>query len=123
MTIKLDLRILDAGAEPAWPELAEHTFETDPNELRVAILQDGMTSGKTSVAILARIQVAGADVDDPPAWICIETSAAVIHGLAGAIRGAEARWNAALLAGNGSVETAIPDEPRRVAHDEDPTDV
>jgi hypothetical protein len=81
----LDIKIWrKSEKDVAWPDIDEKNYVEELTLERAVILEKGMGSGATSVMFLARDQAGG--------YYPIQTSAAIIDGLHGAIRGAEARW-------------------------------
>lgn len=72
--------------EPVFPEILGKPLMLGHVD-RVAVLEGGMQSGATSVAVLATTQLNGGDVT-----LMIEMSGAQLEALAGCVRGADARF-------------------------------
>lgn len=71
------------AATPLFPEIGQAGFVK--GTLRsVAVLEGGMTSGKTSLWF-------NVETHDGK-WVCAEVSAAMLQMIAGTVRGAEQRW-------------------------------
>jgi hypothetical protein len=79
----LDIRICDKDQTgPAFPE-PEYNDIPEGKLLAAAVLEDGMSSGKTSVGFI---------IEAASGKVLVQTSAAILDGLTAAIRGAEQRW-------------------------------
>ncbi len=70
--------------KPAWPDITEKNFVESLSLERAGILEKGMTSGKTSVALALK--------DANGGYYFAQTSAELIKALYHAIQGAEQQW-------------------------------
>jgi len=79
----LDIRICDKGQ--LTPAFHEPEYENIPEGelLGAAILEGGMSSGKTSIGFI---------VESEGRKFLVQTSADILNGLMAAVRGAEQRW-------------------------------
>ncbi len=83
MPMMVDVRILPEGEPSPWLDI-QATAGAPVALERVAIMQGGMTTGRTSVALFGR--------KDDGSFVMIETSAAVLQTLIGAVTGACKRF-------------------------------
>ena len=79
----IDVRILAKGDPPPWPDIQQTAGAPVALE-RVAILQGGMVSGRTSVALFGKLP--------DGTFVMLETSAALMETLCGAVKGACQRF-------------------------------
>jgi len=80
-----EIDIVGRDAPPPWPDIAE-VMEAAPfaGHTRYALLQGGMSSGRTSVMIAFPLS--------GDRWVSVETSLAMLEAVVATAHGAEARW-------------------------------
>lgn len=81
--LHVEIKILEKDAAPAWPEIAG-AVKVHGNVDKAGILEGGMVSGKTSVMLIGK--------NAEGEYAALEISADLFETLAGAVRGARARF-------------------------------
>lgn len=74
-----DITVIKKGDPPCWADLPDPQVHVPDMEMKVAIIEGGMASGRTSIAI--RVEIGG-DV------VIMETSLAILASIVVAARGA-----------------------------------
>ena len=80
---EIAITIVGHGDGPPWEDVAARV-KVKTTVDRAAVLQGGMVTGRTSIALLVPL--------DDGTFAVAETSAALLRGVVAAIDGAEERW-------------------------------
>lgn len=83
--MQVDIHIVERGADPPFPELADKVREAE-GVVQFVVLEGGMQSGKPSVMLL--VPRSSEEV------VLVQLSAEIFEAMAAAVRGARARWGA-----------------------------